>query len=514
VIGEIVGSHRVVAEVGAGGMGAVWLGEHTMLGSRVAIKVLRPEFSQQKAIVDRFFDEARAATRITDPGIVTVFDFGWHHDGSAFLVMELLAGETLGRRIKRLGALAPASALELLRRCAATMAAAHERGIVHRDLKPDNIFIVPDLADGERVKILDFGIAKLLGEGMASHEKTQTGVIMGTPGYMSPEQCRGAGVDHRTDIYALGCVVFHMLCGRPPFVASTPADLIALHLTQAPPSPRSLVTGIGERLEALVLDCLAKTTDRRIPTMRELVARIDDVMTSESLSTSSPVGAHRGSGPLEETPPATQLPSPSAVAAQVAPAPGRAPVAAQRRSAEPVPETVAPTATTSLSSELAAVRPRRTGAILLALGVVAAAAVVAIVVATRKSDEPRAATTQPDPPPATAPGPASGGSAVPDEPIAHEAQAVRDVTPLVAEPARVSEPARVPPEPPVIRRPPERPPVVARPPDRPGSAAVARPPDPPSGSATVARPPEPGSAKPPAGSAKPPAGSADPYADR
>src|SRR6185503_11047667 len=223
---------RIVSELGAGGMGSVFLAEHTMLGSRAAIKVLRPELSQQQHVVQRFFDEARAATRVADPGIVTVLDFGWHTNGAAYLVMEHLPGETLTRRIRRMGYLPSTQALGLLRQCAMAMAAAHARGIVHRDLKPDNIFIVPDPAvAGERIKVLDFGIAKLVGDGDASHGGTVTGMILGTPGYMSPEQCRGAGkVDHRTDVYALGCVAFFMICGRPPFVADTPGDLIAAHL--------------------------------------------------------------------------------------------------------------------------------------------------------------------------------------------------------------------------------------------------------------------------------------------
>ena len=229
LIGEVFGSYRLVSQLGAGGMGWVFLAEHSVLGSRAAIKVLKPNHSQQQHLVQRFFDEARSATRIADPGIVTVLDFGWHPSGSAYLVMEHLSGETLSRRVRSGGPLAPPAALAIIRQCAIAMASAHARGIVHRDLKPDNIFVVPDPGLGtERIKILDFGIAKLLGEGDASHETTHSGMILGTPGYMSPEQCRGAGqVDHRTDIYALGCVLQFLLTGRAPFVASTPGDLIA-----------------------------------------------------------------------------------------------------------------------------------------------------------------------------------------------------------------------------------------------------------------------------------------------
>jgi tRNA A-37 threonylcarbamoyl transferase component Bud32 len=278
MIGETCGSYKIIAPLGAGGMGWVFLAEHTVLGSRAAIKVLKPTQSHQQHLVKRFFDEARAASRVADPGIITVLDFGWHPSGVAYLVMEYLTGETLTRRIRNGGRLAPAQALAVIRQCAIAMAAAHARGIVHRDLKPDNIFIVPDRAiANERIKILDFGIAKL-GEGDASHGGTVSGLIMGTPGYMSPEQCRGAGaVDHRTDIYALGCVLFFALTGRPPFIAPTPGDLIAAHLTQTPPTPSSVVPGLAPALDELVARCMAKNVIQRIQTMADLSAAVDAI---------------------------------------------------------------------------------------------------------------------------------------------------------------------------------------------------------------------------------------------
>ena len=277
MIGEVLGSYRVIAKLGAGGMGTVWLAEHQLLGSRAAIKVLLPDLSQQDTIVQRFFDEARAATRIHDPGIVTVLDFGWHQ-GEAYLVMELLIGQTLTQRLGY-GTLPPVTAVRYIQLAGLAMVAAHARGIIHRDLKPDNLFVVADPAvpGGERIKVLDFGIAKLLDRRPGdshSHRSTVTGAIMGTPAYMSPEQCRGAGeIDHRTDIYALGCVLFHLLTGRPPFIAPTPGDMIASHLRQEPPAPSTLVaTGvISPELDALVLKCLAKERGARFATMSELV---------------------------------------------------------------------------------------------------------------------------------------------------------------------------------------------------------------------------------------------------
>ncbi|MFN0250404.1 MAG: serine/threonine-protein kinase [Kofleriaceae bacterium] len=269
--GDIFGAHRIVSLLGAGGMGNVWIAEHSVLQRRVAIKVLRPELSECDDLVERFFDEARAAARISDPGIVAVHDFG-RHEGSAYIVMELLAGETLATRLVHIGRLPSVVASRLAMHVAMTMAVAHGHGIVHRDLKPDNLFLVPDaaVAGGERLKILDFGIAKLLAEHDAA-SRTQTGAILGTPMYMSPEQCRNAGgVDHRTDIYALGCVLFHMLCGRPPFAGTSSGDLIAAHLVDEPPSASSCNSSVSTELDAIVARCLRKPADERFATMSEL----------------------------------------------------------------------------------------------------------------------------------------------------------------------------------------------------------------------------------------------------
>jgi len=205
--------------IGRGGMGAVYAGEHVLLGRSAAIKVLLPELSQKQDVVMRFFNEARAATAIRHPGIIEVFDFGWTPEGAAFIVMEHLEGETLGRRASR-ARLRWQSALAIARQIAGALAAAHGKGIVHRDLKPDNIFLVsdPEVPGGERIKLLDFGIAKLAGESSATVNVTETGSVMGTPTYMAPEQCRGVAVDHRADLYSLGCIVFELCTGRPPFV--------------------------------------------------------------------------------------------------------------------------------------------------------------------------------------------------------------------------------------------------------------------------------------------------------
>jgi len=264
-------------------MGEVFIGEHAMLGRRAAVKVLRPEFSHRPDIVARFFNEARAATQISDPGIVQIFDFGQAPDGTAYIVMELLEGETMDRRMVRQQVLPIPEALRLVRQVASSLATAHSRGIVHRDLKPENIFIVRDaeVAGGERTKILDFGIAKLYGD---QQVKTHTSAVMGTPTYMSPEQCRGAGqIDHRADIYSLGCVLYLLVTGRLPFEAEGSGDLIAMHLREVPPPPSAKAHWIPAALDRLILRCLAKNPAERFQTGTELASAITSLLETGTL---------------------------------------------------------------------------------------------------------------------------------------------------------------------------------------------------------------------------------------
>jgi serine/threonine protein kinase len=292
VEGTQVGAYRVLHRIGEGGMGSVWLAEHVALGRRAALKVLHPEFSARAEIVARFFNEARAATAIADPGIVQIFDFGQHVDGSAYIVMELLDGEPLDRRLARQGALAIRDALRIMRQVASSLGAAHSRGIVHRDLKPENIFVVrdPEVPGGERAKVLDFGIAKLVGEG--GGVKTQTAAVMGTPTYMAPEQCRGAGqVDQRADVYSLGCVLFTLIVGRPPFDAEGIGDVIAMHLREPAPTPSMLRGGIPAEVDNLILRCLAKDPAQRFQTAGELAIAIGGLLHSSPQVPSGPASA-------------------------------------------------------------------------------------------------------------------------------------------------------------------------------------------------------------------------------
>jgi len=258
-------------------MGLVFVAEHTLLGRRAAIKTLQPNVSRNLEVAERFFNEARATSAISDPGVIQIFDFGYHVDGTAYIVMELLEGETLSERISRSGRLALGDALRIARQIAGSLAAAHARDIVHRDLKPENIYLVRDAATqgGERTKILDFGICKV---GMGKSVLTQAGAMIGTPMYMSPEQCRGAGeIDHRSDIYAFGCLVFHMLTGRPPFLGDTPGDLIVAHLREDAPPASLYVPELPSAIDRIVMRCMAKLPGDRYASMVELQDALGEV---------------------------------------------------------------------------------------------------------------------------------------------------------------------------------------------------------------------------------------------
>jgi hypothetical protein len=279
VVGTTAGSFRILKEIGKGGMGAVYLGEHLLIPRKVAIKVLLPELSGNADHVQRFFNEARSAGLINHPGLVDVLDFGYQTSGNAYIVMEYLQGESLRRRLQR-GPLAQYQAMVVARQVATAVGAAHNVGIVHRDLKPDNLVLLPDPeAPGKlRVKVLDFGLAKLMHESF-SGVKTEVGNVLGTPYYMAPEQCRHAGqVDARADIYSLGCILFEMVCGAPPFPHKSLGEVLGAQLFTAPPKPSSMTPQIAPDLEQLILRMLAKEPDTRPQRMEQVKAELDAVL--------------------------------------------------------------------------------------------------------------------------------------------------------------------------------------------------------------------------------------------
>ena len=275
MVGTVIGQYRIVSSIGAGGMGMVYIGEHTLIGRRAAIKVLNPELSQQREVVHRFFNEARAAAAVRHAGIVQIFDFGFSSDGHAYLVMELLEGWSLAQVLRDLGALPAVDAMHVIRQVAWSIASVHAAGIIHRDLKPDNIYVLldPDAIGGLRVKILDFGVAKL-GDAFEP-SRTQAGGVFGTPLYMAPEQFVGK-VDERSDVYAVGCVMFEALVGAPPFRGQTLVELGFAHTFNAPPVPSSLCTTSSPDIDATVLGCLAKDPEQRFASIAALGEAIDD----------------------------------------------------------------------------------------------------------------------------------------------------------------------------------------------------------------------------------------------
>jgi serine/threonine-protein kinase len=282
---EVVGSYRTLGVIGVGGMGAVIRAEHTLLGRTAAIKVLRPDSSRNHETVNRFFNEAKAAAAVRHPGIVEIYDFGYLPSGAAFLVMELLEGETLRARLRARGRLTEREAFGIVRGIASALAAAHARGIIHRDIKPDNIFLVPDAEEPnrERVKLLDFGIAKLSPDSGFEGGNTGSGVVLGTPTYMAPEQCKGAGkVDHRADLYSVGCVLMQLLTGASPFHGMGIGETIGAHVYVPPPTLRSRVPDSSDAAEELVAHLLAKDPDDRVQTAVELLELAADASGSSS----------------------------------------------------------------------------------------------------------------------------------------------------------------------------------------------------------------------------------------
>ncbi|HKP63102.1 MAG TPA: serine/threonine-protein kinase, partial [Polyangiales bacterium] len=300
--------------LGEGGMSSVYEAEHALIRRKVAVKVLRSELSVDGVQVQRFFNEARATSAIRHPNIVEVIDVGRLPDGVPYLVMELLEGESLGDRLERIGPLDIPLAIDYARQAASALEAAHALKVVHRDLKPDNLFLVPDqrLADRELVKVLDFGIAKLRGELAAPPFDTLVGAVLGTPPYMSPEQCRGLPeeIDERTDVYALGIILYEMVCGQPPFMADGAGELMMLHMTADPEPPSHARPELPPALEDVILRALEKRREDRFPSMAEFGAALAEIATSHGLPEpsgvrrSNPAPVNSGRAAFESTEPA------------------------------------------------------------------------------------------------------------------------------------------------------------------------------------------------------------------
>jgi serine/threonine protein kinase len=265
--GTAVGHYVLGRCIGSGGMARVYEARHRFLGHRVAIKLLYPEHCTDRHLVRRFCNEGRAAAAVEHPGLVRYFDVGRTPEGDVYLVMELLVGESLHRRLMR-GPLSEAAAVAIGRQIASALAASHAHGLVHRDVKPENVFLMldPEVPGGERVKVLDFGIAK-----RTLRADTSPGIVVGTPAYMAPEQCQpDLPLDGRADIYGLGALLHRMVTGRPLFESASDVGLMCRQVHDAPASPRSLGITVSDAFERLLATCLAKNPGDRFPSMAAL----------------------------------------------------------------------------------------------------------------------------------------------------------------------------------------------------------------------------------------------------
>jgi serine/threonine-protein kinase len=267
--------YKVLKKLAKGGMGTVYLGEHALVGRKVAIKVLHQHFGSDEEMVTRFYREARAAAAIGHRNIIEVLDVGATPEGDPYLVMEYLEGESLAALLGRRGRLDFATAAEILAPVLRALQATHEAGIVHRDLKPDNIFLAYPKDGPPEVKIIDFGISKMAEAGVRSL-LTQSGVMIGTPAYMAPEQATGdSSLDHRADIYAVGVILYELLSGRRPFEADSYAGLVAAILANTPAPLSEISPDVSPDTERLVMRALKYHPNDRFPSAREMLAEIE-----------------------------------------------------------------------------------------------------------------------------------------------------------------------------------------------------------------------------------------------
>jgi serine/threonine-protein kinase len=290
LLGKLIeGRYEVESVLGEGGMGSVYAVRHRALDKRFAMKVMRADLAKQGELAARFIQEARATAAIGHPNIVQITDFGELPSGAPYFVMELLDGSPLSKLIRKGGPLPARLAVRVLIQTASALSAAHAAGVIHRDLKPDNIHITKN----EAVKILDFGVAKMAGAGRL----TRTGMVFGTPHYMSPEQASGGEVDHRADMYALGIIMYEMFTGKVPFEADSYMGVLTKHMFMDPEPPSHVNEAARElgALEDVTLRCLEKRPEARYASMEELVADIQSIVhfSGDKLEIVRPSSHHR-----------------------------------------------------------------------------------------------------------------------------------------------------------------------------------------------------------------------------
>jgi serine/threonine-protein kinase len=339
----LAGRYQIVRRIGEGGMGAVYEAKHTLIGKRVAVKVLLEKFHTKTDFVARLLQEARLASSIGHENIVDVTDFGTTDDGRSFVVMEFLDGEALAQLIMREAPLPIERSLRIARQVASALGAAHRKGIFHRDVKPENVYLVRR-SDADFVKVVDFGISKAVKQGgedpAESYRLTHTGLLLGTPLYMSPEQARGAeDLDHRVDIWALGVMLYECLTGEVPFRANNYLGIISQVLTHeaVPPSKLRPELGIPDAVEAVVMRAMDKDRTRRYQAMVDLERDLDRLLAGDQnvgLPLAGEITSHAPLGPPRRWP--------LAVAASIALVAGVALAVGHPASSRPAARPVAP----------------------------------------------------------------------------------------------------------------------------------------------------------------------------
>ncbi len=390
LIGTLVGDRFLIHEkLGEGGMGVVYRAEQTAIKRQVALKVLHQALTKEESLHARFHNEAEASSRLTHPNTVTIFDFGQTNEGSLYIAMEFIKGKNLDDELQENGPMDVGRVCHIMGQACGSLADAHANKIVHRDLKPENIMLCDRAGQTDVVKVLDFGIAKVLEDDGQDQRKalTKTGMVFGTPQYMSPEQIRGEKVDNRTDVYSMGVIMYQMLTGELPFTAETPMGALSKHLVDDPPTFTEInrESSIPDRVEAVVMAALEKKADDRPQSMNELYERLQEAVGDAAPAAAAPIAKTQVSP--AETPAPAAATSPDKTAAM--PGPGAKPLKGS-------PETLAKTQVSPVAAPMPGVDPPPPKAkskkpMLIVATVVIVLAVVSTIVALyvmNKKDDP------------------------------------------------------------------------------------------------------------------------------
>lgn len=303
VLGKVIaGKYPLIDKLGEGGFGAVYRGIQEPVGRAVAVKVILPSEAQDQSLRGRFFREARVVARLSSPATVTLHDYGEDGDGTLFMVFEFIEGQLLSSLIKQERRLEQGRAIGFAIQILGALSEAHAHGLVHRDLKPENIMVTTGPIGDEKIKVLDFGIAKVLGQEGQDDVRTREGIVLGTPSYMSPEQSQDKQLDGRSDLYALGIILYEMLSGKPPFQGAIPLDVLMAHISKpVPPLDSSL--GVGDALAAVVGCALEKDRESRYENAEAMTRALRAARTGEVAPVVGPTAPDVGPTQLiEQTP--------------------------------------------------------------------------------------------------------------------------------------------------------------------------------------------------------------------